>query len=106
LDRWIKESGGDFDVIIDDGGHANCQIWTSFLKLWPTLKSGGFYFIEDMQVGRWGMYKRAHSTLCHRGLVVSDKINEMVNDLVYDRERKAEVKFIFCQSEACLLQKK
>lgn len=46
LDSWIEKSGGNFDVIIDDGGHNNCQIWTSYVKLWPHLKSGGLYFIE------------------------------------------------------------
>eukprot|EP00979_Chaetoceros_neogracilis_P014711 scaffold4826_cov274-Chaetoceros_neogracile.AAC.40 len=50
LDELIEKSGGDFDVIIDDGGHTNCQIWTSLEKLWPTIKRGGSYFIEDMQV--------------------------------------------------------
>ena len=46
LDHWIEKSGGDFDVIVDDGGHQSCQIWTSYLKLWPQLKSGGLYFME------------------------------------------------------------
>ena len=41
LDEWIQQSGGEFDVIIDDGGHIQCQIWTSFEKLWPTVKPGG-----------------------------------------------------------------
>ena len=41
LDGWIATSGGGFDVIIDDGGHQNCQIWTSFQKLWPDLLPGG-----------------------------------------------------------------
>ena len=41
LDRWVETSGGNFDVVIDDGGHQNCQIWHSFLKLWPALKPGG-----------------------------------------------------------------
>ena len=51
LDEWIETSGGDFDIIIDDGGHSNCQIWTSFEKLWPTVKPGGLYFIEGMHAG-------------------------------------------------------
>lgn len=49
LDRWIEESGGaDFDVVIDDGGHDNCQIITTFMKLWPKLRPGGLYFLEGM----------------------------------------------------------
>lgn len=49
--RWIYQSGGDFDVIVDDGGHKSNQILTSFTKLWPELNPGGYYFIEDMELG-------------------------------------------------------
>ena len=53
LSRWINESGGNFDVIIDDGGHRNVQIWNSFNILFvEALSRGGFYLIEDLQVGR------------------------------------------------------
>lgn len=48
VNRWVKESGGNFDVIIDDGGHFNIQIMTSLEILWPQLNPGGFYFIEDI----------------------------------------------------------
>jgi len=48
VDRWVKESGGNFDVIIDDGGHFNIQIMTSLEILWPQLNHGGLYFIEDI----------------------------------------------------------
>ncbi len=49
LDRWIEESGGgDFDVIIDDGGHQNCEVLTTFEKFWPLLRPGGLYFIEGV----------------------------------------------------------
>jgi 2-polyprenyl-3-methyl-5-hydroxy-6-metoxy-1,4-benzoquinol methylase len=51
LTRWVKESGGNFDVIIDDGGHHLDMIWHSFQLLWPTVKPGGFYFIEDIEHG-------------------------------------------------------
>ncbi len=30
LQRWVKESAGEFHVIIDDGGHSNEQIHNSF----------------------------------------------------------------------------
>jgi hypothetical protein len=51
LKGWVDATGGNFDVIIDDGGHTNEQIVHSFYALWPTLKAGGFYFIEDIHVG-------------------------------------------------------
>jgi hypothetical protein len=105
LDQWIEESGGNFDVIIDDGGHTNCQIWTSFMKLWPTLKAGGLYFIEDMQVGKGSWYRKS-SSFCNGNTAVSENLKDIVDDLIYDLKRKGGVKFIYCQSEACVLGKK
>jgi len=48
LQQFIAEAGGDFDVIIDDGGHTMDQQRTSLSILWPHVKAGGIYFIEDL----------------------------------------------------------
>ncbi len=45
----VEASGGQFDVIIDDGGHYVDQQFTSFEVLFPTLRSGGIYVIEDLE---------------------------------------------------------
>lgn len=37
-----------FDIIIDDASHIIEQTLSSFKLLYPKLKSGGFYFIEDI----------------------------------------------------------
>jgi hypothetical protein len=51
LASWVEQSKGSFDVIIDDGGHTNNQIYNSFMHLFVhALKPGGIYFIEDLQV--------------------------------------------------------
>ena len=116
LDGWIEKSGGEFDVIIDDGGHTNCQIWTSFQKLWPTVKRGGLYFIEDMQVAKWKGYKKSTETCDGKDLNVPDKLKEIFDRLMYDDNKKrrkkfgekntGDVEFLFCQPEACVLKKK
>lgn len=53
LHRWVRETGGRFDVIIDDGGHTSMQQYNSFVVLFiHALKPGGVYFIEDLATGR------------------------------------------------------
>jgi len=109
LDEWIKKSEGGFDVIIDDGGHQNCQIMASFIKLWPTVKPGGLYFIEDLSVGKWKGYKEYSTASCSKKFVFSHKLQEWVDDLVYQGlygSNKWDVHFMFCQAEACVLGKK
>ena len=40
--------GKDWDVIIDDGSHASKDVINSFNALWPNLKPGGLYAVEDL----------------------------------------------------------
>lgn len=53
LQKFIAKTGGNFDVIIDDGGHTMNQQITSFKVLFPHLKSGGLYIIEDLHTSYW-----------------------------------------------------
>lgn len=46
----VANWGSDFDIIIDDGSHFSGDIITTFECLWPVLKSGGFYCVEDLGV--------------------------------------------------------
>lgn len=52
----INEQYGPFDIIIDDGGHENHQVITSFETLFPLLKEGGLYFVEDVFCSYWPEY--------------------------------------------------
>jgi hypothetical protein len=53
LQKFITETGGNFDVIIDDGGHTMNQQIISFQHLFPHVKSGGMYIIEDLHTSYW-----------------------------------------------------
>lgn len=48
--RFVNESGGNFDIIVDDGSHYSAHQMESFRVLWEHgLKPGGLYFIEDIE---------------------------------------------------------
>src|SRR5690606_41306911 len=47
---------GEPDLIIDDGSHINEHVIESFNFLFPRLKSGGIYVIEDVQTSYWVDY--------------------------------------------------
>lgn len=48
LSQFIKKYGGEFDIIIDDGGHSMEQQQVSFGFFFPYLRPGGIYVIEDI----------------------------------------------------------
>jgi 8-demethyl-8-alpha-L-rhamnosyltetracenomycin-C 2'-O-methyltransferase len=57
--EFLVEHGHEWDIIIDDGGHYANQVITSYNCLWPAVKPGGFYCIEDLNVSYpdlWGKY--------------------------------------------------
>jgi len=118
LAQWVAQSGGNFDVIIDDGGHLNTQIKASFDVLWPAVKRGGLYFLEDLQVGRSSHYDTTGGSM-----VMSDIVQDWVEQLLIRENAQAlghslhpkdsalkwplpvGVEFVMCQKQACVIGK-
>ena len=48
LDGSLLKSLGNFDVIIDDGGHEPAQVMGSLDIMYPFLNAGGWYIMEDI----------------------------------------------------------
>ena len=48
----VAEDFDGFDIIIDDGGHSSNQQIVSFITLFPHLKHGGVYIVEDLHVSQ------------------------------------------------------
>jgi hypothetical protein len=46
------------DVIVDDGSHVSKDIVRSWQNLWPQVRPGGYYFIEDMRCTHDDGYRR------------------------------------------------
>jgi hypothetical protein len=48
LAKALAATGSGFDIILDDGGHKMNQQQISFATLFPALKSGALYILEDV----------------------------------------------------------
>jgi mycinamicin biosynthesis methyltransferase MycE-like protein len=57
--EFLDELGhrlGPFDIVIDDGSHINDHVKTSFSSLFPHVRPGGLYVVEDLQTAYWPGY--------------------------------------------------
>lgn len=54
--RIINECPDGFDVVVDDGSHRSEHIIGTLNMLWPSVKNGGWYIIEDVQTAYWPSY--------------------------------------------------
>lgn len=52
LKKVIEETGAP-DIIIDDCSHISPLTVRSFEILWPFLKPGGYYVVEDLEASYW-----------------------------------------------------
>lgn len=62
LNVFLKQVNVMFDVIIDDGGHTMRQQQTSLKVLYPHVKSGGFYVVEDLHTSDPKFISRSSGT--------------------------------------------
>jgi hypothetical protein len=53
LARLLWSAGGALDVVIDDGSHRWGDQQFTFSRLWPHVRPGGQYWIEDLHTSYW-----------------------------------------------------
>ncbi|MBS3993932.1 MAG: class I SAM-dependent methyltransferase [Bacteroidetes bacterium] len=49
----LIQNEGEFDIVIDDGSHINEHVIKTFEIIFPKLKNGGIYVVEDTQTSYW-----------------------------------------------------
>ena len=62
LAKVLNQSSYEFDLIIDDGGHTMKQQQVSLGYLFPFVKPGGFYILEDIHTS---FQERFNDYECH-----------------------------------------
>lgn len=53
----VVDELGPFDTVLDDGGHTPKQMIGSFRYLFPRLRPGGVYIVEDVCANYWTIYR-------------------------------------------------
>lgn len=54
--RALRERTGPIDVVIEDGGHTMGQQIATFEEMWPAIRDGGVYLVEDLHTSYWEEY--------------------------------------------------
>ena len=85
----VLESIGNINFIIDDGSHNHDDILNSFKFIFPKLKSGAIYFIEDLHAGH-----------AEKDKLISNLILEISNKNITLQECK-----FFCNGKLLMLKK-
>lgn len=56
----VNQKHGPFDLIVDDASHVNKLTIRSFEILFPLLKPGGLYIVEDLETSLWFLEYGGH----------------------------------------------
>lgn len=111
------EIGSPYDIIIDDGGHSRSQQTKSLIGLFPLLKKGGIYVIEDFYfsfIKESNDSNRSAFDILTKLILLFNPVPKFLNkidqfkydfdsDLTYLYEN---VEYIVCFWHACALFKK
>jgi cephalosporin hydroxylase len=54
--RQLRKQVGPIDVVIEDGGHTMTQQINTFEVLWPAVRDGGVFLLEDLHTSYWESY--------------------------------------------------
>lgn len=96
------DHGDDWDVVIDDGGHCNNQVIIAFNSMWPYIKSGGLYCIEDLAVG----YGAGSVHIVAGWQTHMEFITKMMNDMNTNSPCPEIPEMIFLSKELAIIKKR
>lgn len=73
----VADEMGEIDIVLDDGSHDSHHIRKSFQVLFPRLKNGGVYIIEDLHAAYWNTYSGGY----RRKSSFIEDIKTMIDDM-------------------------
>lgn len=97
--EFVKAHGTGWDILCDDGSHANKDIITTFRMMWPHIRLGGYYAIEDLAAA----YSNLEFFLKPGFPNHMDFIANMLHEINHGFNQIDEMRF---SRELCILRKK
>lgn len=108
LKTVVKEMGTP-DIILDDGSHVNEHQVVSFRTLFPLLKDGGLYVIEDLHTSFWtdwgGGYRRPGTAIEHVKTMIDD-LHGWYHGRATETPAKTEIAAIHVFDSIVVIEKK
>lgn len=86
LRRLIDEIGVP-DIVIDDGSHRQSDVLTSFMTIFPLMRTGGVYCVEDLATA----YLDEPDEPCRFPQVLKDRIDGLHWQFIGDRHLKGRL---------------
>jgi hypothetical protein len=114
----LAERAGGFDVVVDDASHINRLTCASLEALFPHLKAGGFYIIEDLGMS-WVDYTKfvddphfmegALKANLARGIAIDHRREDLeatFRRVLYEMDmNRGDVEFLHFWSKLAILRK-
>lgn len=109
-DRQFMESiPFEFDIIIDDGSHLQSDIKETFNIMFPKLKTGGLYFVEDLHTAYWADYggglRRQGTFIEDTKWMIDDVNGHHVRQPGYPNRYTHQVKGIYITDSIVIIEK-
>lgn len=87
--KILSEVDNDFDFVVDDGSHQYNDILNSFKVIFPKMKKGSIYFIEDL----------------HAPYAQKDRLFQSVLSVISENSIQVEEIEFFCDGKLLMLKK-
>jgi hypothetical protein len=102
LQESLKNDEAPF-IVIDDGGHGPSEMKNTFEHMWPKLRAGGLFFIEDLA--------ESYAPGLRMDAFVEKKVKPIVRDLLAPNGKNqldvsSQVESIQCREQICALRKR
>ena len=88
LNEIVKEIGDSPDIIIDDASHAHSHQIMALIKLFPLLKDGGIYILEDLGTSFGDCIDTWYDDACITGFEFCQMINELLTGCMKESKQK------------------